>query len=171
MSNVFQSKGRKVKLPKSGHALEEFGGGKKGLVFCSQCRAAYYKKSWHQSLLNLKSVKEDAPVKFVLCPACKMIKDGQFEGRIIISGVPQNLMAELTNLIKGFCERAYQRDPMDRLIEIKKVKNGLVVTITENQLANKLAKKIKETFNNIKTKTTFSKDPSDVARIVVEFLK
>ena len=169
MSNIFQSKGRKVKLPKSGHALEEFGGGKKGLVLCSECREVYYKKSLHHSLLDLKSLNESAQVNFVLCPACKMIKDGQFEGRIIISGVPQNLMIELLNLIKGFCKRAYQRDPMDRLIDIKRAKDSFIVTTTENQLANKLAQKIKNTFNNVKTKTTFSKDPSDLVDIKVEF--
>lgn len=170
MANPFKSSYRKVKLPKSGHALEEFGGGKKGLVLCSDCRAVYYKKSWHHSALNLKSVKESAPVNFVLCPACQMIKNHQFEGQIIILNIPENLKTELNNLIKGYCERAYQADPMDRLIEIKKSKNGLVATTTENQLANKLAKKIKDTFKKVKIKTTFSKDPSDFVDIRVEFL-
>lgn len=170
MANPFKSSYRKVKLPKSGHAAEEFGGGKKGLVFCPDCLAAYYKKSWHHSLLDLKSLKESAPVNFVLCPACKMIKNHQFEGRIRITGVPDNLMTELLNLIRGFGERARAADPMDRVIEIKKNNDELVVTTTENQLANKLAKKIKDSFNKVKTKTTFSKDPSDFVDIRVEFL-
>lgn len=156
-------------MPVSGHALQEFGGGKKGIMVCGECDAVYYKKSWHHSLLNLKSVKEDAPVNFVLCPACKMIKSGQFEGRITISGAPQNLTKELLNLIRGFGERARAVDPMDRVIEIKKSKDGLVVTTTENQLANKLAKKIQSTFNKVKSKTTFSKDPSDFVDIRVKF--
>lgn len=170
MGNIFQSKGRKVKLPKSGHALEEFGGGKKGLVLCSDCQAVYYKKSWHHSLLNLKSTKEDMPVNFTLCPACQMIKNKQFEGRITISGAPQNLMEELLNLIRGFGERARAADPMDLVIEVKKNKDNIIVTTTENQLANKLAKKIKDSFNKVKTKTTFSKDPSDFVDIKVEFV-
>lgn len=169
MSNVFESKGQKVKMPVSRRALAEFGAGKRGIAVCGECNAAYYKKSWHQSLLNLKSVKEDAPVNFVLCPACQMIKNHQFEGQIIISGVPQNLTEELLNLIRGFGERARAADPMDRVIEIKKNRDNIVVTTTENQLANKLAKKIKSTFNKVKTKTTFSKDPSDFVEIRVEF--
>lgn len=170
MSKIFESQGRKVKMPVSGHALAEFDSGKKGIAICGECDAAYYKKFWHQSLLNLKSAKEDAPVNCVLCPACKMIKNGQFEGRITISGAPQNSMAELLNLIRGFGERARIADPMDRVIEAKKNKDSIIVTTTENQLANKLAKKIQSTFNKVKSKTTFSKDPSDFVDIRVEFL-
>lgn len=169
MTKIFYSNNRKIKLPKSGHAMEEFGGGKRGLIFCPDCQAAYYKKSWHHSTLDLKSVKEDSAVSFRRCPACTMIKNHQFEGRITILGAPQNLTAELLNLIKGFGERARSADPMDRVIEARKMKNGIVVTTTENQLANKLAKKIKSTFNKVKSKTTFSKDPSDFVDIKVEF--
>ena len=170
MSKPFNSNYRKVKLPKSAHAKQEFGGGKSGIAICSECDAAYYKKSWHHSLLNLKSAKEDAPVNFVLCPACQMVKDHQFEGRIVISGIPKNALEDLANLIKGFGRRATERDPMDRVIEVKKSENSLIVTTTENQLANKLAKKIQSTFRGAKAKTTFSKDPSDFADVRVDFL-
>jgi|SRR3989344_5017089 len=167
MANQFKSNYRKVKL--SRHEAEEFGS-KKGLVFCGECKAVYYKKSWHHSLLGLKSVKEDSAVSFRRCPACEMIKAHQFEGRIRITGVPDNLMAELLNLIKGFGERAREADPLDRVIDIKKTKENLLVTTTENQLANKLAKKIQNTFNGVRVRTTFSKAPSDFVDIKVEFL-
>lgn len=171
MSKPFNANYRKIKLAESKAALEEFGGGKKGITVCEECDAAYYKKFWHHSLLNLKSAKEDTLVNFTLCPACQMIKNKQFEGKITILNIPEELSEELVNLIKGFCGRAYSRDPMDRLIELKKSKGKMVVTTTENQLANKLAKKIKDTFNKVKVKTTFSKDPSDFADIRVEFLR
>lgn len=173
MANPFKSSYRKVKLPKSGHAMEEFGGGKKGLIICEKCSNFYYLKSWHHSADAYIARREnkDMPVKFALCPACLMIKNKQYEGRVAIKNVPEKLQKELINLIEGFCKRAYQRDPLDRLIAAKKEGKDLVVTTTENELANKLAQKIKNTFNNVKTKTTFSKDPSDFADIRVEFSK
>ncbi len=170
MAKPFNSNQRKVKLPKSGHEIQEFGGGKKGILVCEDCDAAYYKKFWHHSLLNLKSAKEDVPVNFTLCPACKMIKNRQFEGKVTILNVPEKSSKELINLIKGFCDRAYSRDPLDRLIEIKKLKDSLAVTVTENELANKLGRKIKDAFNKVKVKTSFSAAPSDVALVTVEFL-
>ena len=94
MAKPFKSNYRKVNLPKSGHAMEEFGGGKKGIAVCEVCNAVYYKKSWHHSLLNLKSAKENAPLNFVLCPACQMVKNHQFEGKITIVNVPEKLAGE-----------------------------------------------------------------------------
>lgn len=170
MAKPFNTNQRKVKLPKSQHEFEEFGGGKKGLVFCPDCRAAYYKKSWHHSEVDLKSAKENMQVTFVRCPACQMVKNHQYEGKIVIKNAPANLREELMNLIRGFGERAYHRDPMDRVIEAKKEGKDIVVTTTENQLANKLAKKIQSTYNNVKAKTSFMKEPSDTALAIVEFL-
>lgn len=148
----------------------EFVGGKKGILVCKDCDAVYYKKFWHHSLLELKSVNDRAPLDFTICPACKMIKNHQFEGEIRIVNIPPKLREDLIGLIEGFCERARARDPMDRLIEIKSDGRNLVVTVTENELANKLAKKIKSTFNKVKTGTSFIKEPGDITRVMVEFI-
>ena len=158
------------KNPRFTRDNQELAGGKKGILVCEECDAAYYKRFWHHSLLNLKSVKEDMPVNFTLCPACQMIKNKQFEGKVTILNVPEKSSEELINLIKGFCERAYSRDALDRLIEIKKSKDSLVVTVTENELANKLGRKIKDVFNKVTVRTSFDAAPSDVALVTVEFL-
>ncbi len=159
----------------------EFPRGKLGLVLCPSCNAAYYKKSWHRNLRNYKNLREDLPVKFAVCPACKMIKNKQFEGEIIIQNAPAKIQNELTNLIKSFSRRAYERDPMHRLIEIKNIgvnqrtnqrqsASTLRITVTENQLAVKLAKKIKEVFKKVNYKVSYSPSPSDVVYIKMEFL-
>ncbi len=180
MSNPFKSSYRKAKLFKSQHEFEEFGKGKQGLVVCEKCQAVYYKKHWHHKLATLnapeirglsKEKKKTPPINFVLCPACQMIKNRQYEGEIIIKNIPERLAVELENFVKGYCRRAYQRDPLDRLIGIKKSGNNWTVTVTENELANKLGKKIQTLFNNVKTRTSFMPEPSDVAKVVVEFLR
>lgn len=164
-----------VKLPKSQHEVEEFGKGKKGLLMCSTCGAVYYKKHWHHDLERLNKAesmnvsKKDTRIKFVLCPACAMIKNKQYEGRVMIKNVPKENVEKLDELIENFCRCAYDIDPMDRLIAIKKSGPNWEVTVTENQLANKLAQKIKGTFNRVKTKTHFAPEPSDVAEVTVEF--
>lgn len=63
------------------------------------------------------------PVNFTLCPACQMIKNKQFEGKVTILNVPEKLSEELVNLIKGFCERAYSRDPINPRLKTHKL-NG-----------------------------------------------
>jgi NMD protein affecting ribosome stability and mRNA decay len=176
MSKIFHNPHR-IKLPKSQHEVEEFAA-KKGLVLCSECGAVYYKKHWHHSIekLNLSETgrvskgKKDISLKFVYCPACLMIKNHQYEGRIIIKNLPDKYAGQLRELVEAFCRRAYERDPMDRLIGIKKsgIKNW-EITLSENELANKLTHKIKDTFNEAKSEVRFASEPSDVAEITLEF--
>jgi len=139
--------------------------GKSGLVVCERCDAVYYKKSWHRDLRNYKNLKENLPISFSLCPACEMIKNRQFEGEIIIKNVPIKIKDGLINLVKTFSKRAFERDPMDRLIAVKETKEGIRITLTENQLAVKLAKKIKQTFKKVEMKISYFPAPSDVVYI------
>ena len=100
-----------------------------------------------------------------------MIADKQYEGRIVIKGFPEKLEFDLLALIRGYCKRAYDRDPLDRLIEIKKEGAEFIVFTTENELAHKLSKKIKDAFNKVKIKTIFDKEPGKTVEITVEFLE
>lgn len=177
MARQFQSKYRKSNIPKIGRGSEKFGGGPSGLILCNGCQAVFYKKHWHHDFLRLNlpesvSLEKNSnkKVKFALCPACQMIKNRQFEGEIIIKNVPDKLKEEVLHFIRGFCLRAYQRDPMDRLIDIKIFGKDMLVTVTENELASKLGRKIRNLFNNTKVKISFDREPSNVARVVVEFL-
>lgn len=164
----------RISLPRRKNDEEEFPA-HKGVVLCKDCGAAYFKKRWYHGLekINLPE-KNNLPIKFSLCPACAMIKNKQYEGRITIKNLPDKYVEQLQKLAEGFGKRAYERDPMDRIIEMRKMRNEKlrttewIVTTTENELANKLAHKIKETFN-AKSKTHFAPEPSDVAEITIDF--
>lgn len=170
MPKIFR-KQYNIKLPKSQHEVEEFKG-KKVIILCEKCGIAYYKKSWHHRLEGFKSLEkkpEKKLVGFMLCPACQMIKNKQYEGIIIIKNIPPKFNRELERLINSYGQRAYERDPLDRVISIKKSGSVWEVTTTENELANRLAKKIKETFYKIKPRISFSSEPSDAAYIKIDF--
>lgn len=160
----------RITLPRRKNDEEEFSA-HKGVVLCKNCGAAYYKKSWKHGIENIKtsSEKSDPAVTFKLCPACQMIKNKQYEGRITVKNLPEHYAGELGGLVEGFCRRAYERDPMHRLIKMEKSASGLVITTTENELANKLAHRIKNSFKSVKSRTKFAGDPSDVAEITIEF--
>ncbi|TSC96128.1 MAG: hypothetical protein Athens071426_663 [Parcubacteria group bacterium Athens0714_26] len=163
---------KRVAPPKSRHEVEEFGMGKKGLIICENCNNFYYQKSWHHNADNFVAMSEnkDLQVHFAWCPACQMIKNHQYEGKITIKNIPDKIESELTHLIKNSGDKAYASDPMDRIIAIKKDKTGLVVTTTDNGLAHKLTKKIEGVYHKVKVKTSFVGDPSDVALFTIEFL-
>lgn len=154
----YASRTEEHELPKGG----------KGLIICKVCNAVYYKKSWHHNFRNYKNLYENLAIKFSLCPADQMIKNKQFEGEIIISNIPEKFYGSLVGLVKTFSERAYKKDSQHRLISVKKNKE-LLITVTENQMAMQLAKKIKDTFKKIDSKISYSPAPSDVVYIKLEF--
>lgn len=142
----------------------------KGLVLCEDCGAAHFKKRWYHGIEKISVNEDKGPsVKFEMCPACRMIKNKQYEGRITVKNLPERFASRLEEVTREFSNRAFERDPMDRLIEIKKDGDNWVITTTENEMANKLAHKIKGSFSGAKSRTHFAGDPSDVAEVVIDF--
>lgn len=166
-------KEEKIEFYNSRRNQHEFPKGKTGLVFCRICNAVYYKKSWHKNLRYYKNLREDLPVNFSVCPACKMIENRQFEGEIAIYNVPEKISENLIHLVENFGQRAYFQDPLHRVIGVRKTREAIIITTTENQLAVKIAKKIKDTFKSaswiIEMKISYSPKPSDVAYIKIRF--
>ncbi len=163
--------GRKheVSPQRSRHEGQEFSS-HKGIVVCNDCGAAYFKKRWVHGLEEVKNKdNKDEPVSFSICPACAMIKNKQYEGRITIKNLPEKHAKDLEDIVRGFSKRAFERDAMHRLIEVKKEGVNWVITTTENEMANKLAHHIKESLRAVKSRTHFAPEPSDVAEIIIEF--
>jgi len=146
---------------------------RKGVAVCKKCHNVLFRKEWHRPGVQLSDqilLARKKGVHFEVCPACTMIQKKLYEGEIIISNMPARYEVELINLITLFGERARNRDPQDRVSDIKKRVGGYRITTTENQLAVKLAKKIKSVFNKVKIKISQSKEPFEVSRIKVNFL-
>ncbi len=151
---------------------DQFGKAEKKLVVCNQCHNARFGKKWHApSYPKMKEMvlcKEG--IHMVLCPACTMKVENRYEGEIIIDGVPLAREAELIHLITVFGARAKERDPQDRVILIAHDKGGtLRITTTENQLAVRIAKKIKSAFKKTSLTIRYSKEPFEVVRVHLKF--
>lgn len=97
-----------------------------------------------------------------------MIKQGKYEGEILIENIDSEREEQVESLINNFSETAFQKDPMDRVISIDKIAKGILrVLTTENQMAKQLAKKIKKTFKG-KVNFTFSQRESTLrARVIL----
>jgi len=141
--------------------------GKKDIVVCSECEAFYWHKSWHHSLDDYPELKEDKEIRFELCPACRMIKEGRFEGEIILENCPED-KEELLQFINNFAQEEQRRDPLARVVSVEDIAKGMLrVTFTENQIAKKLAKRLKKTFKT-KNRIIFSKKDKTI-RIFCKF--
>lgn len=158
--------------PKSKKLEQEFGLAKQNILICKKCKAVYQNKSWHHESEDNRTLSKDKfalNVKFVLCPACQMIKDKKYEGEIILSAVPEKFKNNIKFLAENYGERAFREDPMDRIISIKEERDNIRILTTENQLAQRLAKKVNETFGG-KLKVAISHShEEDVIRIKIFF--
>lgn len=148
----------------------EFPKGKSGIIICPECHAYLFKKKWKHADDSFIQVMilEGMSVKYDLCFADKMIQQKQFEGEVVVCNVPKEYQDQVVALIRAYCHRAYLKDPMDKLISVSQGQK-IRVRLTENQTAQKLGKKIKETFKAHKISFIHSKEPNDVERVVVNF--
>ncbi len=139
---------------------------------CRVCKAVYFNKAWHHSNhISVGQFKKSRLAWTTRCPACKMAEAHRYEGLITITNIPTMASKELLYLIKGYCQRAAEQDCQHRLIEIiKQDPHTWVVTTTDKQLANKLARKISQAFDHVEVKPRFSDDSNPLVRIMVEFL-
>ena len=173
MARIFRSTSS-IKLPQRGREAqnEEYWREQKGITKCPRCDNVHFKKRWYASAEDLRKrlgVKRLAFAERRFCQACAMIKNRTFEGEVFLEGFPLRRQGELLCLVRNFGERASGIDPQDRIIEIGETKGGYRVTTTENQLAHKLAKKIKDAFNTVDIRSSYSPEPAEVERIHVTF--
>lgn len=172
------------KIEKSKKEEQEFGPGKKEFTVCSSCNAVYYEKNWHHGFVPLRGISrsetdykhltENKAVNFTLCPACQMIKDDKYEGKVIFENAPETTKSDILANIKNTGERAYDRNPMARVITAKSVKRkaqnsyDIEVLTTENQLARNIARQVEKAFRGCTSEVIWSKEES-AAVIKVKF--
>lgn len=154
---------------KSRHAEAEFGPGKVEFTVCPEGGEVYYHKHWHHALEDFKHLSEKKKFVFKLCPFHLMVKNKQYEGELLIEGVPAKYRDELVGLIENSGERGRRIDPMDRIIKIETKGGAIRVETSENQLAQKIANKIRDRFKNTTREVRRGGGESDVVRIKINF--
>ena len=176
MRSLYNGSGRMIRIkapPRKGvEQHDEYGKEEQGIIQCPLCENVHFKKEWHASLAILRShlKNKKTPITHVRrCPACSMIENHQFEGEVTIEDFPSQLEGELLNLVHNFVARAELYNPQHRLISLEPIVRGWRVTLTENQLADRLAKKIHEAFNAVEVSISLSKEPYEVNRAHVTY--
>lgn len=152
---------------------EEHGRERGGVVECPMCHNVHFKKKWYATLSQISGAKgheeEFAIAREQICPACMMIKNHLYEGELIVERVPDNLREDLMNLISNYGDDAKEKDPQDRIIEVQVTADGCRVITTENQLVDRMAKKIRDAFKKVDVQFSHSREPFEVDRVHVVF--
>ncbi|MGZ5082520.1 MAG: BCAM0308 family protein [Usitatibacter sp.] len=120
---------------------------------CPTCHATYLKGRWTWG---------DAPAGAARhkCPACRRIEDDFPGGHFTLKGpfLPGH-RDEILDLVKARGARAKQDHPLQRIIDVKDVTVGLVVTTTDAHLAGTIARAVHDAFKG-ELELAYSKDES-----------
>jgi len=104
---------------------------------CPQCGAVYQKGRWTWNGAARGAVHEQ------LCPACQRIRDGYPAGFVNLLGdYLAGHREEILNIVRN-CESVEKAGhPLQRIIAIKDVEGGILVTTTDAHLARRIAESI-----------------------------
>lgn len=113
-------------------------GGVKGTAHCS-CGAVYRNKRW----LHEASAAARHEGQNIVCPACRRIADRNPAGILFLSGdffaAHEN---EINNLINNTARASTEKNPLGRVMDISKEKEGVSITTTDVKLAQKIGREI-----------------------------
>jgi NMD protein affecting ribosome stability and mRNA decay len=113
----------------------------KGTVVCPDCGIVFVDGKWK---------KTDKPKEFeyVLCPACKRIKDGYFGGILNLrSDLLKTKKDEILNLVKNKEQSAQISNPLRKIGKIEqKSDSEIIVYTTFEHLATSIGKALRKAY-------------------------
>ncbi|HET9579111.1 MAG TPA: BCAM0308 family protein [Usitatibacter sp.] len=121
-------------------------------VVCPKCNASYHKGRWSWTAAPPEATK-------LKCPACRRIEANYPAGEVNLTGVfLQEHRADVLNLVMSREARARRDFPMQRIIDVVAVGDGVRVTTTDGHLARTIAIAVHEACKG-ELDLRFEKDP------------
>ena len=115
---------------------------------CTQCHALYQRRHWFFDADAYFRETRQPTTRMVLCPACQKIRDRYAEGKVTLhlSAFLAAHRDEILRLIRNEEERAKGSNPLERIVEISESAGAIVVTTTNEKLAQRIGRTLKSTY-------------------------
>jgi len=108
---------------------------------CPQCRAVYHHGRWQWGTPP-SGGHED------LCPACRRINDRFPAGTVTLHGdIARERKDEIVGLARNEESAEKSEHPINRIIEIEEVDEGLVISTTDIHLPRRIGEAVKRAFH------------------------
>jgi len=117
-------------------------------AICTECHALYERRHWFFDEEAYFHASMQPDVRTVLCPACQKIRDRYAEGQVTLrSGAFLNTHKDdILRLIRNEEARAKGINPLERIIAITETDDGMVITTTNEKLAQRIGRMLKSTY-------------------------
>lgn len=125
------------RTPRSMDAYQKKGG-VKGTVYCT-CGAVYQNKRWSLQEAGFGPQEGNE----LVCPACRRVADRNPAGIVFLSGdFFEAHETDIHNLINNTVTGAVKKNPLGRVMDISREKNGVTITTTDVKLAQKIGREV-----------------------------
>jgi NMD protein affecting ribosome stability and mRNA decay len=118
------------------------------IAVCTECHALYQRRHWFFDEEAYFHASMQPTTRMVLCPACHKIRDRYAEGQVTLRSGPFLSLHkdEILRLIRNEEERAKGVNPLERIIEITEPEGSIVITTTNEKLAQRIGRTLKSTY-------------------------
>lgn len=115
---------------------------------CTACHALYQRRHWFFDADAYLRETMQPETRLVLCPACQKIQDRYAEGRVTLRPSPflHEHKEEILRSIHNEESRAKGNNPLGRIVEITEPDGAVVVTTTNEKLAQRLGRMLKSAY-------------------------
>ncbi len=112
---------------------------------CPGCGLFFNAGVWKQ---GTPDKKQQLSIK--ICPACQQIRDGRIGGIVQFRGAFTGAhRQELLNRIRNVEKMTREERPLERIVEMKEDKDGIVVSATTEHLVARIGKSIQRDFGGV----------------------
>jgi len=118
------------------------------MALCKKCGSVYHAKRWYAQGSLPESLSGARNSELVFCPACQKIKDGYAEGYLSIEGgFVREHADEIMSAIDNKEEMAFQINPLEQIVEIRRFEDRIEVQTTTDKMAQRLGQLLHKTFS------------------------
>lgn len=118
------------------------------VAVCTECHALYQRRHWFfdEELYFHERVRPET--RKILCPACQKIRDRYAEGQVVLRTSPflTTHKDEILRLVRNEEGRAKGMNPLERIIEIGESAEGVIITTTNEKLAQRIGRSLKSAY-------------------------
>lgn len=120
-----------------------------GRAVCTRCKAILDDKRWQiDEVRRLMFVSGAEPAESVICPACRMQDEQLFEGSVTVHAAWDKAQVEqATQMLRHEEAREKQKNPLQRIVSVDLLDDGIEVTTTTEFLARHLARALTKSFH------------------------
>lgn len=118
------------------------------VAVCTECHAIYQRRHWFFDHDTYVRETMQPTTRMVVCPACQKIRDHYAEGQVTLHASPflSAHKEEIVHLIRNEEERAKGINPLERIVGLTESGEGIVVTTTNEKLAQRIGRTLKSTY-------------------------